>query len=68
LVSQVQQKQQLAKFQLETLRDVLIIGDNFEPLERIEGGMLAAQLPLLQLDQSSLMQLVSGSGGVNASP
>ncbi len=68
LVSQVQQKQQLAKFQLETLRDVLIIGDNFEPLERIEGCMLAAQLPLLQLDQSSLMQLVSGSGGVNASP
>jgi len=68
LVSLVQQKQQLAKFQLETLRDVLIIGDSFEPLERVEGGMLVAQLPLLQLDQSFLMQLISGSGGVNASP
>ena len=65
-VSQVQQKQQLAKFQLETLRDVLIIGEGFAPLEYVEGGMRISNLPLLELDQSSLLQLISGAGGLNA--
>jgi len=64
-ISQVQQKQQLAKFQLETLRDVLIVRESLEPLDRIEVAMQPENLPLLELEQSTALRLVGGMGGLN---
>ena len=65
--AQVKQKQQLAKFQMDTLRDVLMVGANLDPLERIEdASLLLDQLPLLELDQARVLQLVGGAGGTDA--
>ncbi len=64
--AQVRQKQQLAKFQMDTLRDVLMVGANLDPLDRIEDASLQfAQLPLLELDPLSVLQLVGGAGGAD---
>ena len=65
-VAQVKQKQQLARFQLGTLRDVLMVGANLDPLARIEDASLQIdQLPLLELDQASVLQLVGRVGGAD---
>ena len=65
-VSQVEQKQQLARFQLDTLRDVLMVGASLDPLERVdEAEMSADKLPLLVLNQATLLQLVGGPGATD---
>jgi len=66
-VSQIEQKQQLAKFQLDTLRDVLMIGGSLEPLDRVDERLMPAdQLPLLVLDTSTVLRLIGGGGAANA--
>jgi len=63
--SQIEQKQQLARFQLDTLRDVLMVGASLNPLERMDGSMRADQLPILVLDEASVLQLVGGPGATD---
>jgi hypothetical protein len=67
-VSRIKQKQQLARFQLDTLRDVLMIGGSLEPLEQVDDRLLTAdQLPLLVLDPATVLRLVGGGGTTDVS-